>query len=92
MHVLRLACVVRGILVALQMLLATTGAGLVVPLLISGSGEQGGIAAAPLPSTSTEQAINWPCWFSSSSPTSGVTNTGGTGECTAAKSEVLATR
>jgi hypothetical protein len=64
----------------LQMLMATTGNGQLVPLLISGSAQEGGIAAAPLPTTSSEQPINWPCWFSSTSPSSGVANTGGTGE------------
>lgn len=59
------------------MLIATTGNGWVVPLLITDKPQQGGIAAAPVSGTSTEQPFYWACWYSNA--TTGITNTGGTG-------------
>lgn len=64
------------------MLMATTGDGWLVPLLITESGdgsEKSRISAGPLPNISEEQPIQFPCWFSSSDPSSGIVNTGGTG-------------
>lgn len=65
----------------LQMLMASTGNGWVVPVLITENPAQGGLAAAPLPYTSTEQPVFWGCWYSSASTSSAITNTGGTGIC-----------
>lgn len=75
-------CILLLVLLLLQMLIATTGNGWLVPLLITGSVQEGGIQAAPLPGTSSEQPINFACWYRSgvTDPASGITNTGGTGE------------
>jgi hypothetical protein len=66
-------------LLCLQMLMATTGNGWVVPLLIQQTIQEAGIAAGPLPGTSSEKAIQWGCWYTGATG-SIVSNTGGTGE------------
>jgi hypothetical protein len=64
-----------------QMLMATTGDGWLVPLLITESdgSENSRISAGPLPNLSEEQPIKFSCWYSSADPSSGIVNTGGTG-------------
>lgn len=62
------------------MLMATTGDGWLVPLLITQQDDTGSrISAGPLPDLSEEQPVQFACWYGSSDPSSGLVNTGGTG-------------
>jgi hypothetical protein len=74
------------------MLMATTGDGWLVPLLITESdgSQDSRLAAGPLPDFSEEQPIQFSCWYSSTDPTSGVVNTGGTGMQESCQGRVLA--
>jgi hypothetical protein len=58
-----------------QMLIATTGNGWAVAVVLTTNQESGAIEAAPLPPSSTDKPTSFPCWFSGSTP---LTNSGGT--------------